>query len=154
MRKLALLVSAIVALVPFAALAHSYSARTIEIIHPWTYEHAKAGESEATIYVTIRNKGKSADRLTGVAASGGAQAEIRGAPAAKDGKGGLVIPAGQKVELGREGPHIVVTGIKKTLVAYDSVELTLIFARAGKVKIEAMAEELPAAPAPGAASPK
>lgn len=154
MRKLSLAPALLIALAPVAALAHSYSARTIEIVHPWTYEHAKAGESEATIYVKIRNKGKSADRLTSVLAEGGARAEIRGAPPAKGGKGGLLIPAGQTVELGREGPHIVVGGLKKMLVAYDSVELTLVFARAGKVKIEAMAEELQAKAEPASAPAK
>jgi len=48
---------------------------------------------------------------------------------------------GSELILKRYGPHILLTGVKKPLGAYDSFLMTLTFERAGKVEVEVMVEE-------------
>ncbi len=76
-------------------------------------------------------------------ASNAAKTELRaGAP--PDAEGGVIaaIPVGRgEVNLKRGGPHILLTGVKKPLGAYDSFLMTLTFERAGKVEVEVMVEE-------------
>ena len=43
--------------------------------------------------------------------------------------------------LKRGGPHILLSGMKKQLGAYDAFVMTLVFERAGKVEVEVQVEE-------------
>lgn len=40
-----------------------------------------------------------------------------------------------------DGPHIVLSGLKKPLRAYDSFALTLVFEKAGTVNVQVSVEE-------------
>jgi copper(I)-binding protein len=53
----------------------------------------------------------------------------------------LEAKASGELILKRDGPHIVLTGVKKQLGAYDAFPMTLVFERAGKVEIEVQVEE-------------
>jgi periplasmic copper chaperone A len=53
----------------------------------------------------------------------------------------LEAKAGGELILKRDGPHIVLTGVKKQLGAYDAFTMTLVFERAGKVEVEVQVEE-------------
>jgi hypothetical protein len=51
---------------------------------------------------------------------------------------GFTIPARGELTLSAEGPHILISGLKKALTAYDDFELTWRFATAGSLKVEVM----------------
>ncbi|MBB5746482.1 copper chaperone PCu(A)C [Brevundimonas variabilis] len=61
-------------------------------------------------------------------------------------KAGLPLPAGQAVALAPGGNHIMLLGVKEPLVAGDTVKLTLTFASARPVEVEASVGQ-PALPA-------
>ena len=131
-------------LAPFAVVAHGYKTRTIEIVHPWTYEHESAGDNEAIVGMEIRNRGKSADRLIRVEGAKGQKVEIRGGtPAAGKRPAGIEVLPGIGINLKSDGAHIFLGNVGKTLIAYDTLPLTLVFERAGRIKIDVMVEERP-----------
>lgn len=55
--------------------------------------------------------------------------------------------AGEELILKRDGPHILLTGVKRQLSPYDAFVMTLTFERAGKVEVEVAVEEAKAEPA-------
>ena len=61
-------------------------------------------------------------------------------------KAGLPLPAGQAVSLAPGGNHIMLLGVKEPLAAGDTVPLTLTFASAAPVEVEASVGQ-PALPA-------
>src|ERR1044072_2841499 len=131
-----------VALSATAAQAHSHKLKTLEIVHPWCIE-TEDTTKPVVISMTIRNAGSKPDKLLRASASSAAKTELRaGVP--PDAEGGVIaaIPVGRgEVNLKRGGPHILLTGVKKPLGAYDSFLMTLTFERAGKVEVEVMVEE-------------
>jgi periplasmic copper chaperone A len=137
----ALVLAAAMALAAGAAQAHSHKLKTLEIVHPWCIETEDTGKP-VVVSMTIKNAGSKPDKLLRASASSAAKTELRaGAP---DAEGGVIaaIPVGRgEVNLKRGGPHILLTGMKKPLGAYDSFLMTLTFERAGKVEVEVMVEE-------------
>jgi copper(I)-binding protein len=144
-----LLIAAIIA--PPSAFAHGYSSKWLRIIHPWTMasDRPVAGVG---VYMTIRNTGEREDKLLGARAQAGVKVELR-EPAGGGSAGetravpAVLIPAGGSVELSRAGPHVLLTGFKKRLDPYASFPITLIFEKAGRVKVDVMIED-PAEAAP------
>jgi copper(I)-binding protein len=53
----------------------------------------------------------------------------------------LSIPGRGELMLRSDGPHIVLSGLKKPLRAYDSFALTLVFENAGTVNVQVSVEE-------------
>jgi len=51
------------------------------------------------------------------------------------------VGAGADVELVRNGPHLLLSGLKKRLDAYDTFKLTLVFEKAGSMVVEVAVEE-------------
>jgi len=140
-KMLAILIA--VPLLTAAAQAHSQKFKTLEIVHPWCIETDDTTKP-VVISMTIRNVGSKPDRLLRVSAENAARAELRASgPSNAEGDVIAAIPLGGRAEvnLKRAGPHILLTGVKKPLGAYDSFPLTLTFERAGKIKIEVMVEE-------------
>ena len=126
------------ALAAAPALAHGYKRRDLDIRHPWTFEQ-EAARPDAQVGMTLRNNGKQTERLLRVETRDADSAEIV-AP------GGVVeIAPGSSVDLHPKGPHILLKGVRKKLVAYDNLFATLIFARAGRVRIEIVVETPPGA---------
>ena len=125
------------------AYAHSHKFKTLEIVHPWCIEMEDTTKP-VVVSMTIRNAGAEPDRLLRASAASAVKTELRaGAP--PDAEGGVIasIPVGGRgeVNLKRGAPHILLTGVKKPLGAYDSFLMTLTFARAGKVEVEVMVEQ-------------
>lgn len=60
---------------------------------------------------------------------------------------GIVVPAGQTVELKPGGLHVMFMGLAKPLRAGDSFPLTLRFEKAGEVKVDMKVMTQPGAPA-------
>lgn len=139
----ALALAAVTVLAASAAQAHSHKLKTLEIVHPWCIEIEDTAKP-VVVSMTIKNAGSKPDRLLRASASNAAKTELRaGAP--PDAEGGVIaaIPVGGRgaTNLKRGGPHILLTGVKKPLGAYDSFLMTLTFERAGKVEVEVMVEE-------------
>ena len=139
----ALALAAAMVLAASSAQAHSHKLKTLEIVHPWCLE-TEDTTKPVVVSMTIRNAGGKPDRLLRASAASAAKAELRdGLPPEAEGGVIAAIPVGGRAEtnLKRGGPHILLTGVKKPLGAYDSFLMTLTFERAGKVEVEVMVEE-------------
>jgi copper(I)-binding protein len=125
---------------PTSLAAHGFAQGDLAIGHPWARETA-TGQSAGGGFLTISNKGKTEDRLTGGSASIAREVQIhsmsmdggimRMRPVPK----GLAIPAGQTVTLRPGSFHIMFMGLKRPLKRGEMVPVTLRFARAGAVKV-------------------
>lgn len=91
--------------------------------------------------MTIKNTGDSDDKLIGVESPAAGRAEIHEMAMVNDVMkmrkldDGVVIPAGQTVELKPGGLHMMFFNVKKPFAEGDKVPVTLIFEKAGKVEI-------------------
>jgi periplasmic copper chaperone A len=119
------------------AAAHSHKAKGLEIVHPHTLQTG-TGATTVRILMTIKNDGRTADRLVSASTPRARKVELNGV-----GKGGaaFVVKAGGELGLAGDGPSVVLIGLKKPLHAYDDFKMTLVFERAGPVAIDVMVEE-------------
>jgi periplasmic copper chaperone A len=123
------------------ASAHEITYKALKIIHPWVRE--TEGQQTA-LHVKIKNTGQAGERLLQATSPLAAKVAILDAQG-KEIKG-LAIAGRGEVSLQSDGPQILMSGLKKPLRAYDSFDLTLLFEKAGEVKVEVLIEEA-AAPA-------
>jgi len=125
------------------AQAHTHKFKTLEIVHPWCVETEDTANS-VVVSMTIRNTGSKPDRLLRVSAPNTAKTELRSG-VRPDAEANVIssvrAESKSEVTLKRGGPHILLTGMKKPLGAYDTFPMTLTFERAGKIEIEVMVEE-------------
>jgi len=120
------------------AQAHSHKLKALEIVHPWCWE-TQAATKTVAVYMTVRNSARRPDRLVRASASIAEKTELRaGRDAAVK---SLEAKAGDELILKRDGPHILLTGVKRRLGAYDAFVMTLVFERAGKIEVEVAVEE-------------
>ena len=47
------------------------------------------------------------------------------------------------MEINAEAVSVLLRGVRKTLFAYNNLFITLVFAKAGKIKVEVVVEERP-----------
>jgi copper(I)-binding protein len=135
--------AAAVMLAASAVHAHSHKLKNLEIVHPWCIETEDTAKP-VVVSMTIRNAGPKPDRLLRASASSAAKTELRaGVPPDAEGDviTAIAVDGRGEVNLKRGGPHVLLTGVKKPLGAYDSFLMTLTFERAGKVEVEVMVEE-------------
>ena len=127
-----------------SAQAHSHKLKSLEIVHPWCFETSDTAKPVA-VFMTIRNAGGRPDKLLRASTSIAAKAELRDGGAAPEAEGQVIgsVAVGRRgeVDLKRGGPHILLSGMKKQLGAYDAFVMTLVFERAGKVEVEVQVEE-------------
>lgn len=152
--RLAALVT--LALAPTTAMAGDVTLGSLVIHQPW----ARATPGGAQVgggYLTIENRGTTADRLTGgsfAASSGFAlhAMSMDGGIMTMRPTGPLEIPPGKSVTLDPSGLHIMFTGLKRGLKTGETVPGTLTFERAGTAKVEfavgGMADKGPGGAAP------
>lgn len=127
-------------LMPVAAGAHGYKTGTIDITHPWTFEQ-DGKNVDAVIGMDLHNKARHADSLIKVEAPDAVSIELRsGSVPVKM----IDIAAGARLTLSATGPHILLKGVRKTLFAYNNLYITLVFAKAGRIKVEVVVEDRPA----------
>jgi hypothetical protein len=92
-------------------------------------------------FLTIANKGSSADRLLSVTSPSAGMVEIHtmevvnNVMTMRPVKGGLEIPAGATVELKPGGTHLMFMQVKEPFKKGSEVPVTLEFEKAGKVEI-------------------
>jgi periplasmic copper chaperone A len=118
------------------ALAHEIKHKAITIVHPWVLE---TEQPEALLHLKIKNSGEATERLLRASTPLASKASIVD-PVGQDLKA-LSIPGRGELMLRSDGPHIVLSGLKKPLRAYDSFALTLVFEKAGAVDVEVSVEE-------------
>ncbi len=157
----AVALSAAAALLGSAAAA---SAGDIDVSAPWTRATVR-GASVGVGYLTIENKGKEADRLTGADTDAAAKVEVHemkmdgGVMRMRYLPDGLEIKPGATVTLKPGSYHLMLMGLKKPLLPGESVHVTLNFAKAGAIAVEMPvggfgATKPPAEPAPAAPKPE
>ncbi len=124
-----------------AAPASAEDAKPGDIViqKPWARATPKGADVGAG-YLTIRNNGATADRLTGGTADF-ATVEVHqmkmegGVMKMTEMKDGLSIPAHSSVGLAPSGYHLMFTHLTRPLTKGETVEATLNFAHAGPVEV-------------------
>lgn len=130
-----------------AALAHGYKLGALEIGHPWS--RATPGNAPTGAgYLTVTNKGGSADRLIAAETPAADKTELHlmqvkdGVMTMREVDGGIEIPPGETVTLAPGGLHIMMMGLKDKLVEGAKVPLKLTFEKAGSVDVELKVEAI------------
>ena len=119
--------------------AEDVKAGDLLITQVWSRQ-TPAGAKVAGAYLTVENKGSSADRLVGGSADIAGRIEIH--EMAMDGGvmkmrplEGLAIEPGKTVKLAPGGYHVMLLDLKTQLKQGDKVPVTLQFEKAGKVNV-------------------
>lgn len=120
--------------------AHDYAAGNIVVDHPWA--RATVGTSRpGGAYLTVINKGKTADRLIRAESSIAARIELHRS-VMQDGMMRMLsspaidVPAGGEVTFAPGGYHLMLMGLKTPLSAGARVPLTLVFEKAGRIDVK------------------
>ena len=122
------------------ALADSIKAGDLTIDAPWARATPK-GASVGAGYLTIKNNGATADKLTGVTADF-ATVQVhemkmeKGVMQMREVAGGLEIPAHSTVKLAPSGYHLMFIDLKHPLTKGETVKATLSFEHAGQVAVD------------------
>ena len=135
-----------VAIAPPAATAHSHTKRGLEIVHPWTRETPDKDTTTARVFMTIKNRSGRSDRLLSASTPRADKVELHAADAAsprqaKPAATAFVIAPGRDLVLHPSGPSLVLIGMKKGFHAYDTLKMTLVFEKAGRIVVDVMVEE-------------
>ena len=118
------------------AAAHEEKAGAITLVHPWS-RPAPQGHN-GVIYVRIVNEGATGDRLIS-ARSPVAERAVLHRSTMKDGVhrmaevDGVVVPAGGAAVLEPGGLHLMLIGLRTTLMAEETLPVTFIFESAGTI---------------------
>lgn len=137
----------------FALVQFSYAEDNIAISGAWVRE-VPPGTSVSAGYLTIENKGKHDDKLISLSSDIAETTELHISKVDENGVATmemieiLELPEGESVELKPGGMHIMLIGIKESLVGKDSVKLKLNFEESGDVTVEAPVKS-PRSPAGG-----
>jgi copper(I)-binding protein len=137
-----------------AAAAQDVTSKGITVSQPW----ARATPGGATVggaFLEIKAAPGVADRLVAVKSPVAGAAELHnhimeGGVAKMRRVDDIKVPAGGSVSLKPGGYHVMLIDLKQPLKEGDSVPLTLVFDKAGKLDVDVMVEEAEAqAPASG-----
>ena len=134
------------------AMANDYKAGSIEISTPWSRATPK-GAQTAIGYMTIKNNGTTPDRLTGGSIDVADHFQLH-AMTMENGiakmreLSDIEIKPGQTIEFKPGGSHVMFVNLKHPLSKGDRINGTLVFERAGTVKIEYSVEGIGAQQGP------
>jgi hypothetical protein len=134
-------------LIPSAVIAANYKVGALEIDSPWARATAPTAPAGGG-YLTIVNKGTTADRLVAVRSPVAQAAAIHemkmegNIMRMRELDKGLEIPAGGTVTLAPSGFHVMLMGLKGPLKQGTKVPLTLVFEKAGSIDVELSVESL------------
>src|SRR5215470_2783482 len=120
--------------------ADDVKAGDLVITQAWT-RATPGGAKTGGGFLTIENKGSSADKLVGVSADAAGKVEVH--EMAMDGgvmkmrpvEGGLTIDPGKTVKLAPGGLHLMMMDLKSPLKQGEKLPVTLQFEKAGKVAV-------------------
>ena len=122
------------------ARSQEVKAGDLVILQPWS-RAAPQGADRATSYLTIENRGTTADRLVGGSTDVAEKIEIQqissvgGGLTARPVAGGLGISPGEKQVLAPGGYYLALQNLKGPLKNKTKVSITLEFEKAGKVAV-------------------
>jgi periplasmic copper chaperone A len=111
---------------------------------------AGAGQNASAAYLTVKNAGNAADKLVSADCTVAGSTMLHemtmegGVMKMRMLMNGADIPAGGMLEFKPGGSHIMLMGLKKTLTEGQTIPVTLTFAKAGTVKVEAKVQKEPA----------
>ncbi len=124
------------------ATAHSHKKKGLEVVHPWTATTPSKDVTSIAVFMPIKNRGAGPDRLIGASSPIATKIELHGSPdMAPAGTAKFAIPAGKTLELTRDGPHLMLSGVSRQLDAYGDFKMTLVFEKAGRLQVDVMVEE-------------
>jgi len=144
--KMRIIAPALLALALTAAAIYSFAQNaqkggdTIVVKEAWA-RATPQGATVGAIYVTIENHGATHDRLISVTSSAAASAMIHatveegGISQMRESAAGIAPRGTLRMEPG--GTHIMLMGLSKALKEGETVDVTLSFAKAGNVTINA-----------------
>lgn len=133
-------ITLITGIIFFALAQFSYAGDFITIDNSWVRE-VPPGSSVSAVYMTINNNGED-DRLVAISSDISENAELHTSMVNENDVASmemmkvLDIPSGETVELKPGGMHIMLIGLKESLVDKKSVNLELTFEKAGLIDIE------------------
>lgn len=125
---------------PAMAQPAEVDAGTLTIALAWA-RATPPGAANAAGYVTITNNGTEPDRLLAVESPAAELVRIHETTVENEVagmtevEGGLPIPSGEAVVLAPGGFHLMFTGLTRPFAEGDSVAVTLVFERAGRVDL-------------------
>jgi hypothetical protein len=112
----------------------------VQIVHPWSRPAAAGGVGVG--YFTILNPGKIPDRLLRIEAADADLAGMHvttvsnGVMSMDEIRGGVRIDPGGRVDFQPGGLHIMFVGLKRSQKVGDTLPATLVFQRAGRLKVD------------------
>jgi copper(I)-binding protein len=127
--------------------AHDYKAGGLVINHPWTPE-PPMGAKVAAGFLKITNEGSADDRLVSIVTGIAGKAQVHGMKVENgimsmfEIEGGLVIPAGQTVELKSKSSHVMFLDLKERPTKDTRFKATLTFEKAGQIAVEFQVEPM------------
>ena len=110
-------------------------------------------------YLSITNHSAMADRLLTAESNLARKTELHtmevtnGVMKMQQTHGGIAIPAGKTIQLAPGGFHVMLIGLKAPLNADENYQVTLVFEKAGKVKLTGLAKRPADLKMPDAHSP-
>lgn len=122
-------------LAPIAASTHEYYGADFTLIHPWADPTPEGQLASAPIYFTMESvRGK--DRLVRASTPYAETVEFRSsdAPSAKRLKAIDIAPA-DKLDFGKDKPHMVLRNLKAPLQWGRSYEMTMFFEKSGPIQV-------------------
>ena len=136
-----------VSLAASPSFALDYKVGAIEIGQPWSRATPSTAPS-AGGFLTLVNRGDTADRLIAVESPAANHAEVH--EMKMDGavmrmralENGIALPPGQTVELKPGSYHVMFIGLKAPFVKDQKVPATLVFEKAGRIDVEFQVEAL------------
>lgn len=122
------------------AHAHSYQAGEVHIGHPWA--RATPGMSQnGAAYLTLENKGKTADRLISGSSPVAEKVELHthlnenGVMKMRQVES-ITVDAGSSVAFKPGSYHVMLIGLRSPLKAGQRIPLTLVFEKSGQTTVE------------------
>jgi periplasmic copper chaperone A len=134
----ALLAFALALMLALPALGHSYRVGSVLVGHVWA---APTRGSDTEAYVVLLNRATAGDQLVSIIAPTAKLAELIDGSSRRI--GAIELPSNRPVALKPSGFRIRLIGLDQPLRVGDRLKLTLIFAKAGSVAVEAVAEAGP-----------
>lgn len=130
------------------ASAHDYQLKMLHIDHPFA-RATPPGARSGGVFLSVENKGDSADRLLRVSTPVAGTAELHqmvmdAGVMRMRAIAGLDVKPGARVVLQPGGYHVMLTDLKRPLHAGDSFPLTLGFEKAGSIEVNVMVESMSA----------
>lgn len=124
---------------PAIATAHGYKRGAVEIVHPWCPDTHIEGTKDVIVGMDIKSTVARGDKLLRAESKVASSVEIRDQAGVS--VSSLAIPGKTTLTLGRKGAHLRLVGLKKTLIPYDTLPMTLVFERGGRIAIDVLVEE-------------